>query len=149
MPSTLANPVNWVLVFHLAGMVFWIGGLFVAMAAAGTYAIAGPAGSEAGAKAVRAKMARTGMTTYAHPGAAIMVLTGALLMYLLPEVRSTAWLHAKIALVVVLIVFDVALWMEIRRMPDRDVPNPRLGIFHGTISLLFLLILILVLTKPF
>ncbi|MGH9481961.1 MAG: CopD family protein [Terriglobales bacterium] len=149
MSTEMANPVNWVLVFHLAGMVFWIGGLFVAMAAAGASAFAGPAGAEAGAKAVRARLARQGMSTYAHPGAAIMVLTGALLMYLMPGLRTAGWLHAKLGLVVVLIVFDVALTLEVWRMPDREVPNPRLGIFHGTISLLFLLILILVLTKPF
>ena len=139
-----ANPVAWVLVFHLAGMVFWIGGLFLALAGAGA-----GGGDAPEARTQRARLAQKGMRSFAHPGAALMVVTGALLFYLLPDVRLAAWLHAKLLLVAILIGLDIALTVQLRRMPEHELPPARLGMFHGTISLLFLLILVLVLVKPF
>ncbi|HVA64355.1 MAG TPA: CopD family protein [Terriglobales bacterium] len=140
-----ANPVAWVLVFHLAGMVFWIGGLFLALAAAG----AAGGDDDAAARSQRARLAQKGMRSFAHPGAALMVVTGGLLFYLLPEVRLAAWLHAKLLLVAILIGMDIALTVQLRRMPEHELAPARLGMFHGAISLLFLLILVLVLVKPF
>lgn len=138
-----SNPVAWVLVFHLVGMVFWIGGLMLAVAAAGA------AGEDEAARAQRAQLAHKGLRGFAHPGAALMIVTGGLLIYLLPEVRMAGWLHAKLALVAILIGLDVALTLQVRRMPGHELPPARLGMFHGTISLIFLLILVLVLVKPF
>lgn len=147
MTSAWANPVGWVLVFHLAGMVFWIGGLFLAMAAAG--APLTPGGEGTAAREQRAWLAKKGLRGFAHPGAALIIVTGGLLFWLLPGVRMAPWLHAKLGLVAILIVFDLLLTARVRRMPAHEPTPGQLGMFHGIISLLFLLILVLVLVKPF
>ncbi|MGH9418210.1 MAG: CopD family protein [Terriglobales bacterium] len=139
----MTNWVGWVLVAHLIGMVLWIGGLFLALAAASAR------GDDAPARAQRSRLAQKGMRSFAHPGAALMIVTGALLMYLLPAVRMAPWLHAKLTLVVVLIGFDLVLTFRLRRMPEQEPSLSQLGIFRGAIGLLFVLILILVLVRPF
>ncbi len=137
------NVVGWVLVLHIAGVVMWIGGLFFALAAAN----GAPEAAEA--KAERGRLARKAMRAQAHPGAALVILSGALLLYLAPGAATAGWLHAKLLLVLLLIVADLGLTLRLRRMPEH-VPSPsQLGMFHGIIGLLFALILILALVKPF
>ena len=141
--------VAWALVFHLAGMVFWLGGLFMAVSAARpALSVAGSTAS--GPSAVeRARLARKGLRSLAHPGAAIMVLSGASLIYLLPGVETAGWLQAKLTLVVVLIAVDLVLTFRLRRMPERELSAGQLAMFRGAIVVLFLLILILAVVKPF
>ncbi|MGH9518989.1 MAG: hypothetical protein ACRD2D_05040 [Terriglobales bacterium] len=124
--------VAWVLVFHMIGMVMWIGGLFLAMAAAG-----------AGA----AELAQRGLRRFAHPGAALMIITGALMMVLLPFVRDAMWLHVKLLLVLLLIVADLLVTARLRK--SAPASRARLGVYHSAIGILFLGILILALVKPF
>lgn len=127
-----AGAVGWVLVFHLIGMVMWIGGLFMAMAAATSGA---------------AELAQKGLRRFAHPGAALMIITGALMMVLMPFVRDAMWLHVKLALVLLLIVVDLLVTARLRKgaAPGRM----RLGMYHSAVGILFLGILILALVKPF
>lgn len=143
----LSNPVEWVLVFHLAGMVLWIGGLIFAMTVAGAAAL--PSSATPGARETRAALAQKAMRGLAHPGAGLMVITGGLLLWLIPGVLTQAWLHAKLTLVVILIAFDLLLTVRLRRMPSQEISPSQLGMFQGVITLLFLLILVLVLVKPF
>ncbi|HWG38361.1 MAG TPA: hypothetical protein VN690_11650 [Terriglobales bacterium] len=131
---SFGSAVSWVLVFHLVGMVMWIGGLFMALAAA---------------TAKQAQLAQRGMRRFAHPGAALMIITGGLLFYLLPFVRLQAWLHAKLLLVAILIVVDLLFAAGIRRMPAQVPTRGQLAFYHSAVGTLFLLILILVLIKPF
>ncbi|MGN6591680.1 MAG: CopD family protein [Terriglobales bacterium] len=138
-----ANWVGWLLVLHLIGMVLWIGGLFRALA------VATGAGNEPAVRQQRAVLAQKALRAVAHPGAALMVITGALLFYLLPGVRMAPWLHVKLLLVVILIGCDLALTVKLRRMPDREPSPQQLGVFNGLIGLLFVLILVMVLVKPF
>lgn len=139
----MSNAVLWILTLHLAAMVLWIGGLFMALAAAQ------PGAAEPAARAERARLAQKAMRRLAHPGAALMVVTGALMMYLVPGVALATWLHAKLTLVLILIVFDLALTFRLRQMPDREPTPGQLGLFHGAIGLLFALILILAVVRPF
>jgi len=132
--SSFGNAVSWILVFHLIGMVMWIGGLFMALSAAA---------------AKQAQLAQRGLRRFAHPGAALMIITGGLLFYALPFVRLQAWLHAKLLLVAILIVMDLLLAARIRRMPAQVPTRGQLALFHSVIGTLFLFILILVLIKPF
>lgn len=137
------NGIGWVLVFHLAGMVMWIGGLFLALAAAGA------PGDAPDARVQRARLAQKGMRSFAHPGAALVILSGGLLLVLAPGAAQAGWLHAKLMMVVVLIAADLVLTFRLRRMPDHEPSPGQLGTYHGVISLLFLLILALALVKPF
>lgn len=140
------NLVGWVLVFHVAGIVLWIGGLFYALSVARS---GGGAQDSPAARQQRAVLAQKAMRALAHPGAALTILAGLYLFYLLPGVRMAAWLHAKLLLVLILIVFDILLTVQLRRMPEREPGKRSLGMFHGSVALLFFLILILVLVKPF
>lgn len=127
-----ASAVGWVLVLHLIGMVMWIGGLFMAMAAAGSGAPA---------------LAQKGLRRFAHPGAALMILTGGLMMFLLPYVRDAMWLHVKLLLVLLLIGADLMVTSRLKQ--EAPPSRARLGFLHSAVGLLFLGILILALVKPF
>ncbi|MGH9475044.1 MAG: CopD family protein [Terriglobales bacterium] len=140
------NLVGWVLVFHIAGIVLWIGGLFYAVSVARA---GGGAKDAPGARQQRAELAQKAMRALAHPGAALTILAGAYLFYLLPGVRMALWLHVKLLLVLFLILVDITLTVQLRRMPGRDPGKRRMGVYHGSIALLFFLILILALVKPF
>ncbi|MGH9412510.1 MAG: CopD family protein [Terriglobales bacterium] len=139
------NVVSWVLVFHIAGIVLWIGGLFYALSVARS----GRGDDGTAVKQQRAELAQKAMRALAHPGAAITIVAGAYLFYLLPAVRMAAWLHAKLLLVAILIVFDILLTVRVRRMPKQETASKELGVLHGAIALVFFLILIMVLIKPF
>jgi protoporphyrinogen IX oxidase len=145
------NGIGWVLVFHIAGVVMWIGGLFMALAVAGSAPAPGAdaPGEAPEAKALRARLAQKGMRGVAHPGAALVILSGALLLYLSPGAAMAGWLHAKLLLVALLIVADLALTLKLRRMPGHEPAAGQIGMFHGIVGLLFALILVLALVKPF
>jgi putative membrane protein len=138
------NGIGWVLVAHIAGVVLWIGGLFMALAAMSL-----AAGEASETRATRARLAQKGMRGLAHPGAALVILSGALLMYLAPGAAMAGWLHAKLLLVALLIVADLMLTLQVRRMPEREPAAGQVGMFHGIVGLLFALILVLALVKPF
>ncbi|MGH9487239.1 MAG: CopD family protein [Terriglobales bacterium] len=140
------NLVSWVLVFHIVGIVLWIGGLFFAISVART---GGGNGESVVLKQQRALLAQKALRALAHPGAALTILAGLYLIYLLPAVRMAPWLHVKLLLVLILILCDIAVTLHLRRLPEREPGRRQLGLFHGSIALLFLLILIMVLVKPF
>jgi putative membrane protein len=149
------NLIGWVLVFHITGVVMWIGGLFMALAVASTAVAAassqpGATAGDAGeARGLRARLAQRGMRRLAHPGAALAILSGALLMVLAPGAAMAGWLHAKLLLVALLVVADLVLTVRVRRMPGHEPPAGQIGMFHGIVGLLFFLILVLALVKPF
>src|SRR5208337_755178 len=93
----------WVLVFHLIGLVFWLGSLLVV-----THVLA--IHTEEPSREARAALGRLEMKLLqgmAHPGAALMVITGITLIAGSPQYLREHWLHAKLALVIVLIILDL------------------------------------------
>src|ERR1035438_10073661 len=97
--------VAWTLVFHLIGLVFWLGGLLVV-----THTLA--MHSEEDSPETRAALGRLEsklLRGLAHPGAAIMVITGFILVGHDPAYLRQHWLHAKLLLVLVLMVLDLRL----------------------------------------
>jgi uncharacterized membrane protein len=87
----------------------------------------------------------------AHPGAAIMVITGFILASLDPNYLQQHWLQAKLLLVVVLVVLDLRLTFRARHLQVGKVELNRREcmVMHGAIALVFLAILILAVVKPF
>ncbi|MGH9467755.1 MAG: CopD family protein [Terriglobales bacterium] len=140
------NVESWVLVFHVAGIVMWIGGLFYALSVSRA---GGGSTDTPSARAQRAELANKAMRALAHPGAAITILAGLYLFYLLPAVRMAPWLHVKLLLVLLLIVCDIVLTVRVRRMPEQEMKPKQMRALHGSIALLFFLILIMVLVRPF
>jgi len=139
--------VAWILVFHLIGLVFWLGSLLVV-----THVLA--VHSEEPSTEARAALGRLEIKIFnglAHPGAALMVITGIILISQNPLYLREHWLHAKLLLVAVLIVLDLRIYyrttaylagrVELRRRECMAL--------HGAVSLVFFAILILVMLKPF
>ena len=139
--------VAWVLVFHLIGLVFWLGGLLVV-----THVLA--IHSEEPSLEARAALGRLEMRLFkglAHPGAALMVITGLILVAENPHYLRELWLQAKLLLVVLLIVLDLRIYFRATAFLAGRVELRRRECMalHGAISLVFFAILILVMLKPF
>jgi putative membrane protein len=139
--------VAWVLVFHLAGLVFWLGSLLVV-----THVLA--VHSEEPSTEARATLGRLEMKLLnglAHPGAALMVITGIMLIGQHPHYLHEHWLHAKLLLVALLFVLDIRVYFRTTAsLAGRaQLRRRECMALHGAISLVFFGILILVLLKPF
>ena len=139
--------VAWALVFHVVGFVFWMAGLLMA-----TQALAAQA--EESAPEARAALARYEMKLikgFVYPGSAITVVAGAVVLWLQPDYLHQGWLHAKLFLVVLLLGLNVKVhWRAKAFAVGRVELRKRDGrMLHGIASLLFLLIVILVMIKPF
>jgi protoporphyrinogen IX oxidase len=135
------------LVFHIVGLVFWIGSLLVVTQILAIH-------TEETSPETRATLGRLEsklLKGLAHPGAAIMVITGFILVTQDPNYLREAWLHAKLFLVVVMIVLDLRLTFRAKAFQEGKIELSRREcmMLHGAISLVFLVILILVLVKPF
>ncbi len=134
----------WTLLFHIAGLVFWIGGLLVATSLFGQY-------SEARSAEERRVLGQAGtrmLSGMANPGAIITVVTGIILIDLRgAAILLTTWLQAKLTLVVCLLIMHGISTIRARKMMAGKLQVPRKSwiILHGAISLLFFGILICVL----
>jgi protoporphyrinogen IX oxidase len=139
--------VAWTLVFHIVGLVFWLGSLLVVTQILAVHA-------DEPSPEVRETLGRLEsklLKGLAHPGAAIMVITGFLLVSQDPNYLRQHWLHAKLLFVLVLIVLDLRLTFRAKafREGKTELSRRECMIFHGAISLVFLIIVVLVLIKPF
>lgn len=139
--------VAWTLVFHILGLVFWLGSLLVVTRVLAVHA-------EAKSEETRSALARLEMKLLkglAHPGAALMVITGALLVAQDPYYLRTVWLRLKLSMVVLLILLDLVVYFRTKALQAGKIVLRRAECMalHGAIALVFVVILILVLTKPF
>lgn len=139
--------VAWALVFHVTGFVFWMAGLLMATRAL-------TAQAEETTPEGRSALARYEMKLlkgFVHPGAAITVVAGAVILWLQPDYLHQGWLHAKLFLVLLLLGLDVKVHLRVKAFAAGQAElRPRDGrMLHGIASLLFLLIVILVMIKPF
>lgn len=139
--------VAWTLVFHILGLVFWLGSLLVV-----THVLA--AHTEEAVPEARAAFARLERKLFnglAHPGAALMVITGITLVTRNPEYLGERWLQLKLLLVIILMVLDLRVYSRARAFQAGRIEMRRgeCLALHGVIALVFFTILVLVLTKPF
>ncbi len=141
------SPIAWALVFHVLGFVFWLAGLLV-----GTQVLAAQV-REPSDEARRAlgRLEMKLLNGVAHPGAAITIVAGIVLVSIQREFLRQSWLHAKLFLVAILIGLDIVLYVRARAFQAgrAEVKRWESKALHGVISLVFLGILILVLIKPF
>lgn len=139
------DPLGWTLVFHIIGIVMWIGGLLAVTQIMAQSAAA----TEPAARQAYAGMARRVLNALAHAGLVLTVGSGVILLFLIPPaMRAAVWLQAKLTLVVVLIGLDIWLGRMVNRMPAQMPERRRSGMLHGIFASLFFVILILVLLKP-
>jgi putative membrane protein len=139
--------VAWILVFHIIGLVFWVGSLLVVTHVLAMHAEETSPEARTTLGHLESKLLK-GLT---HPGAAIMVITGFILVSQDPTYLREHWLHAKLLLVVVLVVLDLRVTFRARAFQEGSIKLSRgecMGL-HGAIALVFTAIVILVLVKPF
>ncbi|HEV2494539.1 MAG TPA: CopD family protein [Terriglobia bacterium] len=139
--------VAWALVFHILGIVFWMGGLLVTTQVLAMHVDEESPESRATLAHLETKLLK-GVT---HPGAAITVLAGIVVVVLQPDYLHQHWLHAKLALVAILIALDLIVYFRTRAFHAGrlDLQRRECKLLHGAISLVFLGILVLVTIKPF
>jgi putative membrane protein len=139
--------IAWTLVFHLIGMVFWVGTLLVVTQILAIH-------TEEPSPDTRDTLGRLEsrlLRGLAHPGAALMVITGLLLLHSEPDYLRQHWLQAKLVLVATLVVLDLRLTFRAKAFQKGHVEVSRREcmFLHGAISFVFLVVLVLVLTRPF
>ena len=141
------SSVAWALVVHVVGFVFWMAGLLVLTQVMAVHAE--ERSPEAGSALKR--LERKLLNGMAHPGALIAIGAGTVLIVMQPGYLRQSWLHAKLSLVVVLIGMNLLLHMRAKELRDeRSKVRPgQFRMLHGVISALFLIIVILVMIKPF
>ncbi len=134
----------WTLVFHLIGLVFWVGGLLIATLVFAQH-------SREDAPEARKALARIEvrlLRAMANPGALLTVLSGIILILSNKSYYLHAsWLHAKLALVVLLIGLHGVVLSRSRAVLGRgiDVERRTWITLHGAIALVFIGILVCVL----
>lgn len=138
--------IKWAIVFHLFGVIVWIGNLLViaSMLALVT--------EEVGTARERLVLvARRLFQIGCNLGALATVFFGIVLILLDPGVLTVGWLHVKLLLVLVLLYFHYRLYRRILNL-ESDPASASAGEFkmiHGLVSALLLAILALALIKPF
>ena len=139
--------VAWTLVFHLTGLVLWVGSLLVV-----THVLAAHSGEASPeARATMGRLEAKLLKGLAHPGAALMALSGVVLLSLEPHALREHWLHIKLLLVVVLVALDLRVHFRARafRAGRIEMTRGECLALHGMIAAVFVTILVLVLVKPF
>ncbi|MFB3923457.1 MAG: CopD family protein [Terriglobia bacterium] len=139
--------VAWTLVFHIIGLVFWVGSLL-----ATTHVLA--VHTEETSPEARAALGRLEMKLLkglAHPGAAIMVISGIVLLTQDPFALRATWLYLKLILVAVLVALDLRVYFRAKAFNAGTIELGRgeCMALHGVIAFILMAILILVLIKPF
>ena len=139
----------WLKAFHVIFVVTWFAGLFYLPRLFVYHA-------EATEPVVRErfKVMERRLLMITHVGGALAVLFGALTLGALaqasPEYLQQGWLHAKLAVVVLLIAYHVMLVVLVRQFA-RDV-NRRssrwLRLFNEIPAVLLVVIVVLVVVKP-
>lgn len=144
----MSTVLMWTLVFHILGIVFWLGSLLVV-----THVLASDADSESDeVHEILGRLEAKLFNGIAHPGAIIAIISGAILIYGNPGYYlHAAWLHAKLLLVAIIIVLDAVTYIRAKAFHAGRITLRRREcmMLHGGIALIFIGILIMVLVKPF
>lgn len=131
--------------FHVLGVILWMGTLFVVSRMLAEHA-ANPAVGEA-----LTRLEERLFATIIHGGAAVVIATGVLMVLNAPGYLKQGWLHAKLLLVLVMVVLDVRLYRRMQalhQMPS-SVTKGELIKLHGYIGLALIGIVFLAVVKPF
>ncbi len=141
-----AGLISWAIVFHLFGVIIWIGNLLVIAT------MLSLASEEVGAARERLiVVSRRLFQIGCNLGALATVFFGIILILLDPAVLMVGWLHTKLVLVLVLLYFHYRLYRRILNLEnDPSGASAReFKIIHGIVSALLLAILALAVLKPF
>jgi protoporphyrinogen IX oxidase len=138
--------VQAALVLHLFGVIFWLGSLLVITS------LLALVPDEVGMAKERFVVAASRLfTTGANIGASVAIAFGIVLLILQPDTIRHGWLHAKLLLVLILLVLHFRLFRRIAALENEPASASKgeFRMLHGIFSLLLLAILVLVIWKPF
>jgi protoporphyrinogen IX oxidase len=138
--------IKWGIVFHLFGVIVWIGNLLVIAS------MLSLATEEVGAARERLILVSQRLFQIGcNIGALATVLFGVILILLDPSTLMGGWLHLKLLLVLVLFYFHYRLYRRILSLEnDPSGASAReFKLIHGIVSMLLLAILALAVLKPF
>jgi protoporphyrinogen IX oxidase len=138
--------VKWFIVFHLFGVIFWIGGLLIV-----TTMLAAAADERDAAQAAVLRLAHRLFNSACNAGAAITIVFGILILVSEPEVMRQGWMHVKLTLIGLLIVLHVWMHLRSRRIGagPKAATRREFQIMHGLVSVMLLAILVMVIMRPF
>lgn len=134
-----------ILFFHVLGVILWMGALFVVSRLLAEHA-ADPEKGE-----VLTNLEERLFSTVVHGGAAVVIATGVLNVLNQPGYLRQGWLHAKLLLVLVMVVLDVRLYrrMQALHAEPSSVSRGEMFQLHGFIGLTLIAIVFLAVVRPF
>jgi len=138
--------VEWALIFHLFGVIVWMGSLLLICS---MLALVDEENGAARGRMV--VMARRLLHAGGNIGAALAIFFGILLIVLNPGLMRHGWLHAKLGLVALILVVQFWIYRRVTRMeiePAALSPGQARAA-HGILSLLLLAVLALAVLRPF
>jgi putative membrane protein len=141
----LGNIIGWLLVFHLFGVIFWIGSLLLIAS------LLAMVPDEVGVAKERFIMvASTLFYGGCNIGGAVALVFGILLMMAEPAVLQQGWLHIKLVLVFILLLVHLRLHRRIVALSDNpsSVTRVEFRVIHGVVSMVLLAILAVAIMKP-
>jgi len=134
-----------ILFFHVLGVILWMGALFVVSRLLAEHATH-PASGE-----VLTRLEQRLFGSIIHGGAAVVIATGVLLVLNDPGFLRQGWLHAKLLLVLALVVLDVRLYrrmLVLHALPS-SVSRAEMVRLHGFIGLALIAVVFLAVVRPF
>ena len=134
-----------ILFFHVLGVILWMGTLFAISRLLAEHATE-PTTGEA-LTPIEEKL----FGSVVHGGAFVVIATGVLLVLNDPTFLRQGWLHAKLLLVLALIVLDVRLYRRMQALhadPD-SVSRAEMFRYHGLIGLALIAVVFLAVVRPF
>lgn len=129
-------------IFHILGIVMWIGGL-LALASAFKSFESDPSSKQQDAYK---RFIRKFWFVSVVPGLVLVLASGAYQFFIMgiPYYMSQGWFHGKLTFLIVLFVLTAITWTDVDAVSrGKAVSVKRYSAFHGIIGGLFLLILIL------
>lgn len=136
----------WLKAFHIVFVVTWFAGLFYLPRLFVHHA-------EATEPAVHARLAvmERRLLVMTHIGGVLAIGFGLLTLWQVPGWLAAGWMHAKLALVVVLVLYHLQLVRMVRRFAagTNRWSSRTLRIFNELPALALIAIVILVVVKPF
>lgn len=141
------SPIAWALLFHVFGIVFWMGGLLIVTQVLAAHTKEQSPEARKALERLELKL----LNGMAHPGAVVTLIAGITVVVIEPAYMYQTWLHAKLTLVAILIGLDFLIYWRTKgfHAGDVDLTRKECMMLHGAVSLVFLGILIMVMIKPF
>ncbi len=137
----------WVKALHVISVMMWVGPLLLL-----TQLLALHASEEAASGEVLQRVEKRFFGSIVNPAAAVVLMTGLIIVLSAPATYLRMhWLHVKLLLAVVLFGLHLRIFLRMRALhanPSR-ITARTFPILHGIGALAVILIVILVITKPF